>query len=145
MPELPSRLREFLSDLSMFSDRAERIEALVSIGERYDKSQAADVPRDDAHQVKACESEVYVSSRELPDGTLKYVIAVDNPQGISAMALAEIIDENLSGAPLEEVVEVPETVVYDIFGRELSMGKSAGLMGTVTMVKQEAARALKAR
>lgn len=141
MPEFPPRLRAFLDDLSMFSDRAERIDALVSIGQKYRKENADAVPRDDAHQVKACESEVYVDAERLEDGSLKYFIAVDNPQGISAMALAEIVDETLTGEPLENVLQVPETVVYDVFGKELSMGKSAGLMGMITMVKQEAIKA----
>ena len=33
---------------------------------------------------------------------------------------------------------VPADVVYRIFGRELSMGKSLGLMGMVNMVRAEA-------
>jgi cysteine desulfuration protein SufE len=32
------------------------------------------------------------------------------------------------------VAEVPSDIVYNVFGRELSMGKSMGLMGMVGMV-----------
>ena len=71
---------------------------------------------------------------------LKFHFAVDNPQGMSAMAMARILDDSLSGVPLTEVVEVPDELVYTIFGRELSMGKSAGLMGMVQMVRAEAKR-----
>ena len=49
----------------------------------------------------------------------------------------------ISAAP-EEVVRVPPDVVYRIFGRELSMGKSMGLMGMVAMVATEARRRLAA-
>ena len=45
-----------------------------------------------------------------------------------------ILDEALSGAPLEQVAAVPQDLVYRVFGRELSMGKSMGLMGMVSMV-----------
>jgi cysteine desulfuration protein SufE len=59
------------------------------------------------------------------------------------MALAEILRESLSGAPLDEVAEVPADVVYRIFGNELSMGKSLGLMGMVNMVRAEARQQLR--
>ena len=60
------------------------------------------------------------------------------------MALAEILRSSLSGAPLEEVAAVPADVVYRIFGRELSMGKSLGLMGIVNMVRTAALQQLQA-
>jgi cysteine desulfuration protein SufE len=88
--------------------------------------------------VPGCESEAYVWSEPQPTGTLAYHFAVENPQGISAMALAEMLRDTLSGAPLDEVAAVPADIVYRIFGRELSMGKSLGLMGVVNMVCSEA-------
>ena len=78
------------------------------------------------------------------DGTLTYYFAVENPQGISAMALAAILGDALSGVSLEEVAAVPADVVYRIFGRELSMGKSLGLMGMVNMVRAAARQQLQA-
>jgi len=60
------------------------------------------------------------------------------------MALAEILRGSLSGAPLEEVAAVPADVVYRVFGRELSMGKSLGLMGIVNMVCAAARQQLQA-
>lgn len=119
----------------MFPDRAERIEALISIGQRY--RQPDGVPRTSETRVPGCESEVYVTSEPLGKGR-KFLIAVDNPQGISAMALAVILDEGLSGEPPSEVAKVSEELVYDVFGRELSMGKSLGLTNLVKMVRQEA-------
>jgi cysteine desulfuration protein SufE len=54
------------------------------------------------------------------------------------MALAVILSESLSGVPLDEVMAVSADIVYRIFGRELSMGKSLGLMGVVNMVRAAA-------
>lgn len=133
----PAKLQEFLDDLSMFEDRAERIDALISIGQRFKNPDSTALPRNPETRVPGCESEVFVSSEPLTHGR-KFTIAVDNPQGISAMALAQILDENLSGEPAEEVGKVSEEVVYDIFGRELSMGKSLGLTNMVRMIKEEA-------
>jgi cysteine desulfuration protein SufE len=70
---------------------------------------------------------------------------VENPQGISAKAMAVILDETLSGAPPEQVAEVSPEIVYQVFGRELSMGKSMGLMSMVGMVSALAKRHAEAR
>jgi cysteine desulfuration protein SufE len=137
---LPAKLQALLDDLSFFTDRNERIQALIELGEEFRNPAPDELPRNEATRVPGCESEVYVVSEPMGEGR-KYRFAVDNPQGISAMALARILDEGLSGAPLAEVREVPEDVVYQIFGRELSMGKSLGLTGMVRMVKAEAAKA----
>ena len=88
----------------------------------------------------ACESQAYVWSIPRPGDGLQFHFAVLNPQGISAMAMAVILDENLSGAAIREVARVPSDIVYRIFGRELSMGKSMGLMAMVTMVRSAAER-----
>jgi cysteine desulfuration protein SufE len=65
-------------------------------------------------------------------------LSVENPQGISAMALAAILSESLSGVAPDQVMAVPVDIVYRIFGRELSMGKSLGLMGVVNVVRAAA-------
>jgi len=135
---LPKKLQDQLDDLAMFPDRQERIEALIDIGRGFKNPDPAEIERCDATRVPGCESEVYIGAKPRPDGTLDYHYAVDNPQGISAMALAQILREGLSGASNAEVAQVPEEVVYDIFGRELSMGKSMGLMGMIRMAKAEA-------
>lgn len=140
---LPPKLAETVENLSLL-DRQGRIEALIAFGESYRNLPAEEVPRDEAHRVQGCESEVFVASEPLGPG-LRYKIAVDNPQGISAMALAQILDETLSGEPLDQVAQVDEEVVYALFGRELSMGKSLGLMNTVRAVKAEAQRQLASR
>ncbi|MGE5233123.1 MAG: SufE family protein [Acidobacteriota bacterium] len=142
MSLLPRKLSQFLADLDLLSDRAERIDALISVAKRYRRvpERIASPPFDPAHKVPGCESQAYVWAVPRADGTLDFHFAVENPQGISAMAMTVILAETLSGAPLAEVAEVPSDVVYRIFGSELSMGKSMGLMGMVTMVRAAAAR-----
>jgi cysteine desulfuration protein SufE len=135
----PAKLQAFLDDLAMFPDRAERIDALISIGQRFRNPTSEELPRTAETKVPGCESEVFITSE--PEGeSRKFRFAVDNPQGISAMAMAQILDETLSGEPPGEIAQVSEDVVFDIFGRELSMGKSLGLTNMVKMVKREAGK-----
>ena len=47
-----------------------------------------------------------------------------------------ILDETCSGALPEQVAAIPRDIIYRLFGRELSMGKSMGLMGIIDMVKK---------
>ncbi len=49
--------------------------------------------------------------------------------------MAVILDEALSGENHEVIAQVPTDLVYEIFGRELSMGKGQGLMGMIELVK----------
>lgn len=143
MPQLPAKLEETLDLLDLVPDRAERIQLLIDLADRFEEvpPSIARRPFSPDHLVPACESEAYVWGEKRPDGTLDYHFAVENPQGISAKSLAVILDEGLSGAPLEEVAAVPQDLVYRVFGRELSMGKSMGLMGMVAMVTSMARRA----
>jgi len=136
MPQLPAKLEETLDLLDLVPDRAERIQLLIDIADRFEEvpPRIARRPFSPDNLVPACESEAYVWGEKRPDGTLDYHFAVENPQGISAKSLAVILDEGLSGAPLAEVAAVPQDLVYRVFGRELSMGKSMGLMGMVSMV-----------
>lgn len=68
--------------------------------------------------------------------------AVENPQGISAMALATLLKEVTAGASIPSIAEIPESVVFELFGDELSMGKTMGLTGMVKMVAGEAKKRL---
>jgi len=137
---IPSPLQELLDGLALFPERQDRIEMLISLSDDFRNPGPEQVPRDSQHRVPACESEVYVHAVPAKVG-LKFLIAVDNPQGISAMAFAEILDKGLSGAPLDQVLQVPDDVVYEVFGRELSMGKTMGLTETLRAVKTLARRA----
>lgn len=137
--ELPARLAEIV-DLLESLDRSDRIEALISIAGRFREvpERVASRPYPEARRVPACESQAFVWAVEEPDGGLKLHFAVENPQGISAKALAVILDEGLSGEPPGILASIPTDLVERIFGRELSLGKSMGLSGMVQAVRREA-------
>jgi len=140
---LPARLARTLSLLEGF-ERNDRIQMLVDIAERFRPvpDRVASRPYPAERRVPGCESEAYVWAEPNANGTLTFHFAVENPQGISAMALAALLHDSLSGAPLENVLAVPGDVIYRIFGRELSMGKSLGLMGMVSLVRAAARQQL---
>jgi len=144
---VPEKLTRTLEMLELVPDRSERIQLLIDIAGRFEDvpPRISRRPFPKEHQVPACESEAYVFDEERPDGTLDFHFAVENPQGISAKAMAVLLDETLSGAPPEQVAEVPQDIVYKVFGRELSMGKSMGLMSMVGMVAALAKRHAEAK
>ena len=141
IPELDD-LVEMLSGL----DRSGRIEALIALAEGYREvpARVAARPFPEANKVPACESQAYVFTEPRADGSLDLFFAVENPQGISAKALAAILARTLSGVAPAAVAAVPVEVVEQLFGRELSMGKSLGLSGMLLAV-QRAAREQMAR
>lgn len=141
---VPEKLSETLDALASIDDRAERIQTLIDLagGYREVPPRVATRPFPETARVPACESEAFVFPEPRPDGALDFHFAVDNPQGISAKAMAAILEQTLSGAPPEQVAEVPQDIVYSIFGNELSMGKSMGLMSMVAMVRAAARRRL---
>ena len=143
MADLPEKLADLLATLDLATDRSDRIQLLIDFGERFREvpAEVAERPFAEAHRVPGCESEAFVWARRRTDGTVGLHFAVENPQGISAMALATILEETLSGATPEAVARVPADVIYRIFGPELSMGKSMGLMGMVTKAQAESRRA----
>jgi cysteine desulfuration protein SufE len=132
---LPQKLREHLDDLAFFPDRQDRIEALIALADDYRKHDASVVPRDESCKVPGCESEVFVAVKPRDDGAKDFFFAVDNPQGLTAMAMAKILEDSLSGAKQEEILAIPEDVVFEIFGKELSMGKNLGLTNMIRIAK----------
>jgi cysteine desulfuration protein SufE len=136
---IPAALQERI-DLFTALDRTERIDALISIAERYKPAppSIAQRPYDEAHRVPACESEAFIWAVDRPDGALDFYFVVENPQGVSAKAMAVILEDTISGAPLDEVANLSDDVVYAFFGNELSMGKTMGLTSMVGMVRGEA-------
>ena len=144
MAGYPAKLQELIDTLALAPDRHDRIQLLIDIADRFQSvpETVATRPFDDAHKTPACESEAFVWAVTQADGTLKFHFAVENPQGIAAMALATILDETLSGLPAEQLADLDTEFVYELFGRELSMGKSMGLMGMVAMVSRFAKQAL---
>ena len=142
MAAIPEKLARLLEMFAGIDDRSERIQLLIDIAERFKRvlvpERLATRPYPQDKLVPGCESQAYVWAEELPDKTLKFYFAVENPQGISAMATSVIFDDTLSGAPPEQILKVPKDAIYTIFGNELSMGKSMGLMGILAMVQNYA-------
>jgi cysteine desulfuration protein SufE len=147
MAEYPEKLAQLLEDFDFITDRNERAMMLIETADRFHDvpPSVATRPFPEEHRVPRCESEAYVWAEDRPDGTIKYHYAVENPQGISAKAMAVILDDTLSGAPLEQVASVPEDIVFRIFGKDLSMGKGQGLTGMVGMTTAAARRRLRER
>ncbi len=139
---LASLLQDFES-----AERGERIELLLEYADRFVEvpSEIAVRPFPDENHVERCESEAYVWALDQPDGTVKFHFAVENPQGVSARSFAVILDETLSGQPLDQVAETPTDIVFQIYGRDVSMGKGQGLMGMLSHVTTHARRRLAKR
>ena len=140
MPDYPDKLNDILADFAFITTRSERAELLIDYADRFESvpERIASQPYPEDHRVPYCESEAFVWTEQQPDQTLKFYFAVENPQGLSAMALATILDEALSGAPLAQVAQITPDIVLEIFGKDISMGKGQGLMGMVSMVQAEA-------
>ena len=142
-PALPAPLADVVADFE-FVDRGLRAEMLIEYADRFEEVPEAVAVRPFPEQSRAprCESDAFVFATDRPDGTLKLSFAVENPQGLSAKAWAVILDNTLSGQPLELVARVPQDVIFRIFGRDLSMGKGQGLVGMLEVVQHEARRRL---
>jgi sulfur transfer protein SufE len=76
-----------------------------------------------------------------PDGTLSLHFAVENPSGVSARALAAILERTLSGLTPADIAVVDSRIVERIFRQNISMGKGMGLMAMVEAVRALANRA----
>ena len=122
----------------MFPDPADRTDMLLSYADQFKEvpPEIATRPFPEKHQIPQCESDAYVWALKQPDGTLKLYFAVENPSGISAKALAAILDKTLSGLPAAEIATVDCDIVERIFRQNISMGKGMGLMSMVDAVRR---------
>jgi cysteine desulfuration protein SufE len=139
----PPRLQKLLDTFAMFPDPADRTDLLLSYADQFREvpPEIAQRPFDPSHQVPQCESDAYAWATKRPDGTLALHFAVENPSGISAKALAAILEKTLSGLTPAEIEGVSPEIVEQIFRQNISMGKGMGLMGMVNAVRALAARA----
>jgi cysteine desulfuration protein SufE len=139
----PPRLQKLLDTFAMFPDPADRTDLLLSYADQFREVPPAVArrPFDPSHQVPQCESDAYAWATKRPDGTLALHFAVENPSGISAKALAAILEKTLSGLTPAEIEGVSPEIVEQIFRQNISMGKGMGLMGMVNAVRALAARA----
>jgi cysteine desulfuration protein SufE len=143
---LPERLDELVREVQSLN-RTDRAETLIDYADRFVEvpPEVASRPFPEAQRAPRCESDAFVFVVDQPDGGLALHFAVENPQGISAKAWAVILDETLSGLTPEEISKVPGDVVFDIFGKDLSMGKGQGLLGMLEVIHHEARKRLRAR
>jgi len=137
------RLSHLLETFDLFTDAADRANLLLSYSEQFKEvpPEIATRPFPESRQVPQCESDAYVWAIPQPDGTLKLYFAVENPAGVSARALATILDRSLSGLPPEQIAQVNCDIVERIFRQNISMGKGMGLMSMVEAVRRLAQRA----
>lgn len=142
MTGYPERLAQVLEDFACIADPAERAAYLIEYADRLQDvpPHVAVRPFPEAHRVPSCESEAFVWVEPQTGGALKLHFAVENPQGLSAKALAAILDEALSGLPADEVMKIDPEIVFTLFGRNVSMGRGQGLTSMVAMVREQAAR-----
>lgn len=142
MADYPAKLNETIEDFSFVTTRQERQQYLIQLADEFSDvkvpNTVAEQPYDESHRVPACESDAFVWWDKNEDGTLQFYFDVLNPQGLSAMAMAVILGNACSGAPLEQVAQINDDVVFEFFGKNISMGKGRGLMGIVNMMKAAA-------
>ena len=133
---MPEKLQQLIEMFQMF-DPADRTNLLLSYADQFKEVPAsiATRPFPKSHQVPQCESDAYVWAQKLPGGTMKLYFAVENPSGISAKALAAILDKTLSGLTPAEIATVNCDIVEKIFRQNISMGKGMGLMAMVNAVQ----------
>jgi len=134
---LPAKLQDVLDLFATFDDPSDRTNLLLSYADQFREvpAEVAARPFGRHHLVPHCESEAYVWAMKQPDGTLRLHFAVENPSGISAKALAAILDRSLSGLPPSEIAEITPDIVEAIFRQNISMGKGMGLMSMVQAVR----------
>lgn len=134
---MTTKLERILDSIKGVADRDERSELLIEFAERFQEvpEQVAKRPFQESHRVPGCESQAFVWAAPREDQGVNLYFAVENPQGISAKALAVILAEGLNGESLESLSSLREEIVYDIFGRGITMGRGHGLMSMVALVK----------
>lgn len=134
---LPEKLQDVLDLFATFDDPSDRTNLLLSYADQFREvpPTVASRPFGREHLVPHCESEAYVWALKQPDGTLKLHFAVENPSGVSARALAAILDKSLSGLRPAEVATITPDIVEGIFRQNISMGKGMGLMSMVQAVR----------
>ena len=144
--ELPPPLADVVAEFKSL-DRGLRAEMLIEYADQFEPvpAEIATRPYPESARAPRCESEAFVFVTDRADGTVDLWFAVENPQGLSAKAWAVILRETLSGQPLEQVARVPQDTVFDIFGRDVSMGKGQGLVGMLEIVHHEARQRLQKR
>jgi cysteine desulfuration protein SufE len=132
----PAKLQAVVDMFAMF-DIPDRTNMLLSYADQFREvpPEVASRPFATNHLVPHCESDAYAWATKNPDGTVKLWFAVENPSGVSAKALAAILDKTLSGLTPAEIAQVDAGLVEKLFRQNISMGKGMGLMSMVEAVR----------
>jgi len=135
MDKHPEKLETALSVLDSL-DENERVQMLLDFSDRFKPvpDTVAKRPFPESSRVPHCESDAFVWMLPERDGTVRLYFAVENPSGVSARALAYLLDRTLSGFKAEELVGLSPEIVSRIFRQNISMGKGMGLMAMVQAV-----------
>jgi cysteine desulfuration protein SufE len=133
---LPKKLEDLIETLELF-DPSDRTGMLLSYSDQFREvpREIATRPFPKSRQVPHCESDAYAWAMRRPDGGLDLHFAVENPSGVSARALAVILQKTLSGLPPSEIAQIDPAIVERIFRQNISMGKGLGLMSMVQAVQ----------
>jgi cysteine desulfuration protein SufE len=141
--QIPEKLEQLIETFEMF-DPADRTSMLLSYADQFKEvpPTVATRPFPESHHVPQCESDAYIWAVKVPDGNLQLYFAVENPSGVSAKALASILDKTLSGLPPAQIANVNCDIVERIFRQNISMGKGIGLMSMVQAMQTLARAAM---
>ena len=134
----PQRLAEIVAAFDETEERDFRSEILTDVANRFQdvKPDVARRPFPDDARVPQCESRAFVFVRKLDDGGIEPHFAVENPQGVSAKALATILSESLAGEKPEVIKGISESLVQRLYGNSNSSGKREGLIGMIRLMKK---------
>ena len=136
LSRFPEELHEIL-EIFEESPISDQHEMLLDYSDRFEEvpEHIATRPFSESNRVVQCESEAYVFTEKGENDTINFYFAVENPQGVSARALASILQSTLQGVSIDTIETLPEDFVFKLFGRGVSMGKGAGLMGIISLLK----------
>ena len=145
VPKIPQPLHELLTLFEATEDRDLRADLLIETAERFRgvPPEIARRPYPQERLVPACQSEVYLWAYPTA-GTVGVQLhfAVENPQGVSARAMAVILTEAFASAAIDEILSIDSTIVQRLFGRGIGMGKGEGL-ASMLHCAQTLARAIR--
>jgi len=136
--QYPPKLQNLLDLFDDLKDDDLRAEILIDYSKKFREVPPALAVRPFPHEhlVAFCESEAYLWVIPLPGDGWKFHFAVENPSGISARALAVILEETLTGASFKQIMSIPEDMVERVFRQNISMGKGLGLRSMVRTLQR---------
>jgi cysteine desulfuration protein SufE len=138
---MPAALDAIVSELSE-SDRQERIDLLIDFAKNLPPlPDRLAVLKDSAHRVEECQSPVYLFV-EIADKD-RVTLYADAPiEAPTVRGFVSLLIEGLNGATVEEVLQIPNTLV-ELCGLPeiLGMLRVRGLSGVLRRIKAEVTRA----